>query len=457
MKSGELRTGLISSEIITINQQKSILSIIRDITERKKAEENLKESELMLKKQNDEYLALNNELTESNEQILKINEELTVEKDKAQESERLKTVFLHNMTHEIRTPMNAIIGFAELMTLDFDNKDKLLEYAEIINHRCEDLLEIINDILEISKIEAGQMPVHLEEIDINELLTGIYAIFDTHKKKNDKLHINFEVLPLESQYQSKIITDKVKLKQILTNLISNAFKFTMEGKISVSCELNSENIISFRISDTGIGIENDKIPLIFERFMQLDNSSTRPFGGTGLGLSIVKGLLNLLGGEISVTSEPLEGSTFQFSLPCKTSSATKEKSKQTEEFKQPMFKNKKVLIVEDDLYNAQYLKELLNNLEMELSVVQNGESAVNLVKSGNYFDIVLMDIRLLGMDGFVATKKLKNINPKIKIIAQTAYASQDDKLKALEAGCIDYITKPIKRQLLLSILSMHLK
>lgn len=411
----------------------------------------------MLKKQNDEYLALNNELMESNEQILKINEELTIAKDKAQESERLKTVFLHNMSHEIRTPMNAIIGFAELMTLDFDNKDKLMEYAEIINHRCEDLLEIINEILEISKIEAGQMPVHIEEIDLNELLSEIYAFFNAHKQKIGKLYIHLEVLPLESKYQSRIITDKVKLKQILINLINNAFKFTQVGKIAVSCELIAENVISFKISDSGIGIENDKIPLIFERFMQLDNSSTRPFGGTGLGLAIVKGLLNILDGSISVISEPSKGSTFQFSIPYKAASATKEKSKQTEEFDLSIFKNKKVLIVEDDQYNAQYLKELLNNLGMKLSFIQNGESAVNLVKSGNLFDIILMDIRLQGMDGYTATKLLKKVDPKIKIIAQTAYASQDDKLKALEAGCADYITKPIKRQLLLSILSIYLK
>ena len=271
-----------------------------------------------LRQQNEEFLVLNEELTESNSRIQKINEELNIAKEHAEESDRLKTAFLQNMSHEIRTPMNAIMGFSGLLKNEFDDKAKLDNYANIIKQRCNDLLEIINDILDIAKIESGQLSVTIEECSLNELFEELSAFFIEYQNRINKPCIKFNLQATCDPSNSIILSDKIKLKQIFINLISNAFKFTKSGQIEGGCKLDKNHNLLFYVSDTGIGIPLDKQQQVFERFIQLHQGPDYNIGGTGLGLSIVKGLIQLLGGEIFLQSEPGKGTTFSFTIKYKT-------------------------------------------------------------------------------------------------------------------------------------------
>ena len=251
-----------------------------------------------------------------------------------------------------------------------------------------------------------------------------------------------------------IVTDKVKLKQIFINLISNAFKFTDEGKIEGGCKLDKNHNLLFYLTDTGIGIPSDKHGVIFERFSQLQ-STKKNVGGTGLGLPIVKALVGLLGGEIHLESEPTKGSTFSFAIPYKLSQPLHHHILNADKLNDKSLSNKIILIVEDDPYNAEYLQEILSGIDLHVLIVENGQKAIEISLS-QPIDIVLMDIRLPDMNGYEATQKIKLHKPNLKIIAQTAYAAQDEKQKAFNAGCCDYISKPTKQDLLLATIHKHL-
>ena len=390
--------------------------------------------------------------------ITKIKEteiELIQAKEKAEQSDRLKTAFLQNMSHEIRTPMNAIMGFSDLLLKNSDDKIKIKKFTDIISQRSSDLLEIINDILDISKIESGQLPVNVDEFNLNELFYELSSFFAEYKNRIGKEHIVFTFQALCNPSEILIITDKVKLKQIFINLISNAFKFTDEGRIEGGCRLDKNNKLVFYVSDTGIGIPLDKQELVFKRFTQIHDKIRNNIGGTGLGLSIVKGLLDLLGGEIFIESEPGKGSTFTFSFPYKTTKQNHQVLLQPEKPNENNLNNKIILIVEDDYYNFEYLKEILSNIGLQILQAGTGKQALEISIS-EPLDLVLMDIRLPDMDGYNATNQIHNHKPMLKIIAQTAYASHDERQKALDAGCIDYLSKPTKSDLLVSTISKHL-
>jgi PAS domain S-box-containing protein len=377
-------------------------------------------------------------------------------KDKAEESDRLKTAFLQNMSHEIRTPMNAIMGFSALLHKQYNNKAKLEYYSNIINRRCADLLDIINEVLDVAKIESGQLPVNTEECKMMELFSDISLFFQEYQKRQNKQHIIFNVQINNEVDNLTFLADKVKLKQILINIIGNAFKFTEQGFIQVGCEIEDNQFIVFRISDTGIGIPEDKRSFIFERFTQLESTPGHLYGGTGLGLSIVKGLVDLLSGQIWLTSELGKGSTFYFKLPYKTIDKSPQKLSYAIENKEFDFCNKTMLIVEDDKYNADYLIEILNDTGLDIIHTFYGIEAVQIATTRK-IDIVLMDIRLPDIDGYLATQLIRKNNPNVKIVAQTAYASQEDKEKAIFAGCNDYISKPILSELLLPIIKKQLE
>jgi PAS domain S-box-containing protein len=243
--------------------------------------------------------------------------ELIAAKEKAEESDRLKTAFLQNLSHEIRTPMNAIMGFSSLLKDNFNNKGKLEQFSSIISQRSNDLLDIINDILDVAKIESGQLPINMEELNLFDLFDDITVFFNEYKNRIGKQHIQFSLKSDCSDNEQTIITDKGKLKQILINLITNAFKFTDAGSVIVGCKTEKNNNMQFFVTDTGIGIPKDKQAIVFDRFSQLNQNPKKNLGGTGLGLPIVKGLVNLLGGEIFVESTPGEGSTFSFTIAYK--------------------------------------------------------------------------------------------------------------------------------------------
>lgn len=278
-KDGSVNQALMSARIIRLNNEPHILSVTRDISERKK-----------------------------------IEEELIKAKEKAEESDRLKTAFLQNMSHEIRTPMNAIMGFSELLVHCYDNKPKLEKYSKIVNQRCNDLLVLIDDILDIAKIESGQLKVNIEKCNINTLFTELKSFFTEQQVKLKKEHIDFNVKSIYEDSMMNIESDPIKIKQILINIIGNAFKFTEAGSITGGCTINQNDLI-FYVSDTGIGISPELQQQIFERFFQINPIPTKLYGGTGLGLSIVKGLTELLGGKIWLESELGKGTTFYFSVP----------------------------------------------------------------------------------------------------------------------------------------------
>lgn len=381
--------------------------------------------------------------------------QLVIAKEKAEESDRLKTAFLQNMSHEIRTPMNAIMGFSGLMMNHHYDRQKMEQFAGIINQRCHDLLDIINDILDIAKIESGQLNVNIDECKIDELLAELSSFFTFYQNRSGKHHIELQFNRNGTPDNFTINTDKVKLKQILINLLSNAIKFTNEGSITAGYKTDEDNHLVFYVSDTGIGIPPEKQSFIFDRFAQLDNFPTRNTGGTGLGLPIAKGLVNLLGGEISVASEPGKGSVFSFTIPYIASQPVIIKSSKNE---LPDVKNiygKTILIVEDDLYNSEYIKEVLSGAGMNTIEALTGEQAIGISESHD-LDLVLMDISLPGIDGYESARRMLRNKPDLKIIVQTAYAFSDEEQKAADAGCIDYLSKPTRPEALLSLISKHL-
>lgn len=382
-------------------------------------------------------------------------EQLIIAKEKAEESDRLKTAFLQNMSHEIRTPMNAIMGFSDLLLNNFNDKNKLKKFSNIIRQRCNDLLDIINDILDISKIESGQLTVNNEVCDLKELFAELNTFFVGYQNRLNKQRIAFSLHAFADPSANLIITDTLKLKQIFINLISNAFKFTNSGSIEGGCKLDENNNPVFYVSDTGVGIPLEKQQLIYTRFTQLHHASTFNTGGTGLGLSIVKGMVGVLGGQIFLESIPEKGSTFSFTIPYQTAERFKKQRLILGKTNFNNFSNKSILIVEDDLYNAEYLKEVLSGYGFNLVHTEYGCEAVDISLKQN-IDIILMDIRLPDINGYEATRRIKQSNSTIKIIAQTAYAAQDEKEKAIEAGCIDYISKPTKKDLLLTLISKQL-
>lgn len=381
----------------------------------------------------------------------RIENELINAKEKAEESDRLKTAFLQNMSHEIRTPMNAIMGFSELLVLNFNNKQKLEYFSAIINQRCNDLLDIINDLLDIAKIESGQLPVKIETCNISKLFGELSLFFTELQKRQKKQHIALNIHPGDpADIQTQ--TDIGKLKQIFINLIGNAFKFTNQGSIEVSYRIDDGQFITFFVADTGIGIPSDKHQIIFERFTQVEQGPNRLYGGTGLGLSIVKGLVDLLKGSLWLSSQPEEGTTFYFTIPL-TSTGLNEPEENDTGLKHAdyNFSNKTILVVEDDEINAEYLRETLSNTGLNLLHTEHGKDAVQLAMA-HMPDLVLMDIGLPDMSGYYAIRQIKEHKPAIKIIAQTAYATDEDRKKAMDAGCIGYISKPLKYELLLSMI-----
>ncbi len=380
---------------------------------------------------------------------------LKAAKERAEESDRLKTAFLQNMSHEIRTPMNAIMGFSGLLVRNFNDKNKLQKFSTIIGQRCNDLLDIINDILDISKIESGQLDLNNEKCNLKELFAELSAFFAEYRYRIGKQHLNFSLHAFDDPNQNIIITDKVKLKQIFINLITNAFKFTEDGSIEGGCKFDKNNQAVFYVSDTGIGIPVDKQQFIYERFTQVHLDSRMNIGGTGLGLSIVRGLVELLGGKIALESQPGKGSTFSFTISYENASNLAENKSPTKQTNTDDFLNKTILIVEDDLYNAEYLKEILLQYDFNIVHTEFGNQAFD-ISLKQHIDLILMDIRLPDVNGYEVTRKIRLSKPDIKIIAQTAYAAHDEKQKAMDAGCIDYISKPTNQDLLVALISKYL-
>lgn len=436
-----------------------LIGIGHDITSRKQAENELKESEIKLKKQNEEYVRLNQkysilneELTKSLKHIHKINYELQIAVDKAEESDKLKLAFLSNMSHEIRTPMNAIIGFSDFITKSDTTIEKRKIFGQIITSSCDQLLNIINDILDISKIEAGQVSIFKEIFSLDNVLDELHIIFDIQAKKKG---LNLIYNKPNKNGFLQLNTDKNRLRQVLSNLLSNAVKFTETGEIEYGYEKKKDHIELF-VRDTGIGVSTENYSLIFKRFHQVDSSCTRKYGGNGLGLSISKALVEKMGGTISVKSKEGQGTVFIINLPVEivVNNIIKTIKNKTEVTLAGKFE-REILIVEDEINNFLFIEELFLKEKLKILHAWNGKEAVDMVNNNSAIKMILMDIKMPVMDGFEAMQLIKSKNPDIPVVAVTAYAMMEDKEKALLAGFDNYISKPINKDVLMKILSEY--
>lgn len=396
------------------------------------------------------YIKIGEDITQQ-----KITEEkLKIALEKALESDRLKSAFLANMSHEIRTPMNGILGFVNLLNEPNLSKSEIGKYSAIINRNGDRLLNTINDIIDISKIEAGQVVVSTSETSINTEIEEIYSFFLPEANKKG-LSLSIESSP--STEQLRVITDSHKLHGILTNLIKNAIKYTEKGAITFGYFLK-DKFIEFYVKDTGIGIPKDRMKAIFNRFEQADIEDRRVFEGSGLGLAISKAYVEMLGGEISVTSIESKGSTFTFTIPY-----NKEEKIEIEQIPENIDKDisntvkLNLLIVEDDDVSSELLKIILKDNFRKIIFAEDGIEAIEICKNRPEIDLVLMDINMPKMNGYDATKEIRKFNKDLIIIAQTAYGLSGDKEKAIEAGCNDYISKPINKDKLLVLIQKYFK
>jgi signal transduction histidine kinase/CheY-like chemotaxis protein len=382
-------------------------------------------------------------------------EELIKAKEKAEESDKLKSAFLANMSHEIRTPMNGIIGFSELIVQDDISPEKRKSYANIVIESGKQLLTIVDDILDISKIEVGQITLFKHPVVVNDMITELFSFYAPRARSN-----NLSIFPYKnlSDEESLIFTDKQRLVQVLNNLISNAFKFTHQGQISFGYEKKGE-MLEFFVKDTGTGIPKHMHQVIFERFRQVeDAASQNNTKGTGLGLAISQKLVELLGGTIYIESEENKGTTFYFTIPyVKPSSEDLKEHLPTEQTTEEPIITHTFLIAEDEEVNYLFLYELLVKPNVMIVHAKNGIEAVEWCKKGLPFDLVLMDIKMPGMDGITATQKIKKMRPNLPIIIQSAYAMDVDKERAIEAGCSAFITKPIIKEQLLDTVNKLLQ
>ncbi|HOT14497.1 MAG TPA: response regulator [Bacteroidales bacterium] len=370
-------------------------------------------------------------------------------KEKAEESDRLKSIFLHNISHEIRTPANAAIGFADFIVNPDISIEKRQHYANIISRSCQQILAIIADVVNTTTLESGKINVNITEVNINDIFRTLHAQFE-QQAHNKKLELKYS-LGLDDKL-STIKTDKTKLTEILSNLIKNAIKFTHEGHVSFGYTLKGE-WLEFFVEDTGIGISEDMHQIIFERFRQGDSSIYQRFGGTGLGLAITKGYIEMLDGKIWVKSEKNQGSEFFFTLPYNLSKTEKEiQDKASATYLDEL---KTILVAEDEDLNYIFIKEILYSHKIRLIRAMNGKEAVDISKTEK-IDLILMDIKMPVMDGLEATKKIRTFNDKIPIIAQTAFATDADKKNVFASGCNDFISKPFTKELLLSKVQAHL-
>ena len=387
----------------------------------------------------------------------KAEEELKSALEKAQESDRLKSAFLTNMSHEIRTPMNGILGFTGLLKEPKLSGDEKKKFIQVIEKSGDRMLNTINDIIDISKIEAGQVEVVKSEVSLNNILNEQYEFFKPDAQSKG-LELNYK--PTLSDKEAIIVTDIHKLVGILTNLIKNAIKFTKHGNINFGYSLKKEKNFEgfeFFIKDTGIGIPSNRISAIFNRFEQADIEDTLVFEGSGLGLAISKSYVEMLGGNISVTSEEGIGSTFVFSIPF-TKQSTKESDVEGGINKIPQVSLNKlsVIVAEDDETSRMLLEAILENKFYKIIYTKTGKETVDKFRENPETSIILMDLKMHDMSGYEATREIRKFNQDVVIIAQTAYGLSNDREKAIEAGCDDYISKPFKKELLFEKIMLHL-
>ena len=414
----------IIGKIINIDKKQLVLGTIRDITETVKAEE-----------------------------------ELVRAKEKAEESDMLKTEFINNMSHEIRTPMNGILGFSSFLDNQGLTDEKRNQYVKIIKNSGHQLLRIIDDILEISKLSTKQVKTIESEICLNDLLLEQFLVFDIKAKENG---IPLYLKKGLSDNESRILIDDIKLNKILSNLLENALKFTNEGFIELGYKLKSGTgpaILEIYVKDTGVGIKPESQKVIFDRFSQEEIKGTQKHGGLGLGLSIAKENAELLGGDITFKSEKGKGAIFYVTIPYKPTAPGSAKIKHDgNETIASKLEKYTVLIVEDEEVNYLYIDTLLESFDLKIQALhaKHGREAVEICKGNPEIGLVLMDLKMPVLNGFDATKQIKEFRPDLPIIAQTAYSTKEEREQAFLAGCDDFISKPISKEIFNKTINKYL-
>ena len=455
----------------TVGKIVGVLGVGQDITILNEYKENLefkvKYRTQELAFQNDEkdkraaeLVIANKELAFQNNEKEKRALELVIAKEKAEESDRLKSAFLANMSHEIRTPMNGILGFADLLREADLTGEEQQEFITIIETSGTRMLNIINDIISISKIESGLMEVNIQESNINQQIEFIYTFF---KPQVEAKGMQFLIKKTLSEKEAFINTDTEKVYSILTNLVKNAIKYTVEGSIELGYRLKkgvASSELEFYIKDTGIGIHKDRHKAIFERFIQADIADKRAYQGAGLGLSISRAYAEMLNGRIWMESEEGKGSIFYLTLPYQTEIEEKiivNSIDKSNEIVNPEISGLKVLVAEDDETNGMLISVIVKELKLVLLEATTGIEAVDLCRANPDIDLILMDIQMPDLNGYEATRQIRQFNQDVIIIAQTAFGLAGDKEKSIKAGCNDYISKPFNKSKLLTVIGKYLK
>lgn len=417
------------------------ISLVTSILETKDETQMIK-----LRRLGGEFKHIGDLFIENNEQ----RKQLEISKEKAEESDKLKSAFLANLSHEIRTPMNAIMGFSDLLTNPTLNEKDRLGYLKIIRNSGKNLTSIIEDLVEMSKIDSLQLSPNYKTIDLAQCFTELYQSLKITIGEEKKIDFSIQK---DETIKNRILTDETKLKQILINLITNAIKFTETGKITIGYKIDEANsLIEMFVEDTGIGISSKNLKVIFDRFRRIESESSIGISGLGLGLSITKAYIELLGGTINVSSKEGEGSLFSFTIPLKYD--------EMELSNHPISLSKKgvgpaektILVAEDDDINFLLLERILQTKNCTVLRARNGLEAIQSCETNPAIDLVFMDIKMPVMNGFEAFAKIRSFNTQIPIIANTAYSSTEDKEKINILGFTGYLAKPLNKQEVFEVL-----
>ena len=390
-------------------------------------------------------------LKQAHEQLIKANLEVET-------SNRLKSSFLANISHEIRTPLNSVVGFSNLLLANDLTREAKEEYIEHINHNSEKLLQIIGDIIDLSRLESSQIEITYEEASVSAIVNEVIEEARQVIRRNEKPII----LNVKNQFEENgdlIFTDKIWLRRVLSHLMDNAVKFTLDGSIEFSYYKEEDNLV-FKVKDTGIGIKKENLGRIFEEFRQEIDGHHRPFEGLGIGLTLAKEVIERMGGKIYVQSEKGLGSEFSFSIPYRPAGSTKTKMQailKEQQMTQLNWSSRKCLLVDDNRDVLIYLSRILTDTGVVIMTASSGYEAIEQIKNTPDLDIVLLDMQMPGMNGIEATQEIRKIRRDLPIIAQTAFIFEDDKDIILEAGCDACLIKPIRKEHLLTVMSSFIK
>lgn len=400
-------------------------------------------------------MAISRDITEKEE----IQMQFKAAKEKAEESDRLKTAFLANMSHEIRTPMNSIIGFSSLLSEDSLSAEEKTEYIQHINNSGEALLNLIDDIIDISKIEAGQLNISIEPCNLKELVNELFVSFSDQLNRKLKTDVKLIAEVEQNDISELVYTDPFRLRQVYSNLLGNAIKFTVKGAIRYGYKLDGGNLL-FYVKDTGIGISEADQKVIFTRFRQVIDSGIRHRGGTGLGLAISQNIIELLGGSIWVESVSGEGSIFYFTVPYKPVEPNCLSPKQKNHADFPLlfdWSSKTMLIIEDIDSHFNYIYTALSRTGINLLRAKDGVTGLNICKENGQVDLVILDVNIPKMNGYEIAREIKKLSPKMPVIAHSNRLTANEEKLCFQAGCDDYIAKPAKFNILMNILSRYLE